>query len=148
EIVDRGAVYQAHNLLGHVRALFNWAIARGIYGLDRSPCDRLRPSAVIGKKLARQRVLDDNELRVFWRVTHEIGYPYGQLFRMLALTGQRKSEVAEARWSEIDLERKLWTIPAQRMKAAAAHLVPLADDVIALLTVLPRFNKGDFLFST
>jgi integrase len=67
---------------------------------------------------------------------------------MLALTGQRKSEVAEARWSEIDLKRKLWTIPAERMKAAAPHVVPLADDVVALLVALPRFNKGDCLFST
>jgi integrase len=148
EVVDRGAPYQAHNLLGHVRTLFNWTIARGIYGLDRSPCDRLRPAAVIGRKLARQRVLDDDELRAFWRATHELGYPYGPLFRMLALTGQRKSEVAEARWREFDLQAKLWSIPAARMKADAAHIVPLTDDVVALLASLPRFNKGDCLFST
>jgi integrase len=40
---------------------------------------------------------------------------------MLALTGQRRNEVAGARWSEIDLKEKLWTIPAERMKAGAAH---------------------------
>ena len=61
--VDRDAPYQAHNLLGHVRTLFNWAIARGVYGLDRSPCDRMRPAAVIGKKLARQRILNDDGIR-------------------------------------------------------------------------------------
>ena len=66
ETVDRGAPYQAHNLLGHVRTLFNWAIARGVYGLDRSPCDRLRPAAVIGKKLARQRILNGVEVRALW----------------------------------------------------------------------------------
>jgi integrase len=147
-VVDRGALYQAHNLLGHVRVLFNWAIARGIYGLERSPCDRLRPAAVIGKKLARRRVLDDDELYAFWRATRRLGYPYGPLFRMLALTGQRKSEVAEARWLEFDLTRKLWTIPAERMKADAAHVVPLTDDVIAILHALPRFKKGDHVFST
>jgi integrase len=147
-VVDRGAPYQAHNLLGHVRTLFNWAIARGIYGLDRSPCDRLRPATVIGKKLARRRVLDDDELRAFWRATQRLGYPYGSLFRMLALTGQRKSEVGEARWREFDFNRKLWTIPAERMKADAAHVVPLTDDVIAILKSLPRFNKGDHLFSS
>jgi integrase len=148
EVVDRGALYQAHNLLGHVRTLFNWAIARGVYGLDRSPCDRLRPAAVIGKKLARQRILNDDELGAFWRAAAELGYPYGPLFRMLALTGQRKSEVAEARWPEFDLAKKLWIIPAERMKADAAHVVPLADDVLALLASLPRFHKGDHLFST
>jgi integrase len=148
EAVERGAPYQAHNLFGHVRTLFNWAIARGIYGLDRSPCDRMRPAAVIGRKLARQRVLDERELRAFWGATNRIGYPYGPLFRMLALTGQRKSEAAEARWCEIDLARKLWTIPPERMKANAAHVVPLSDDVITLLEALPRFTKGDYLFST
>jgi len=148
EVVDRGALYQAHNLLGHIRTLFNWAIARGVYGLDRSPCDRLRPAAVIGKKLARQRVLNDDELCAFWRAGGELGYPYGPLFRMLALTGQRKSEVAEARWSEFDLAKRLWIIPTERMKADAAHVVPLADDVIALLASLPQFHKGDHLFST
>jgi hypothetical protein len=50
EVVARGAPYQAHNLLGHIRRLFNWAIARGVYGLDRSPCDRMKPRDVIGPK--------------------------------------------------------------------------------------------------
>jgi integrase len=103
---------------------------------------------VIGKKLARQRVLDDDELHAFWRATRRLPYPYGPLFRMLALVGQRKAEVAEARWSEIDLARKLWIIPAARMKSDAAHVVPLTDEAVALLTSLPRFNKGDCLFST
>ena len=66
----------------------------------------------------------------------------------MALTGQRKSEVAEARWSEFDLAAKVWVIPAERMKADAAHLVPLSDEVIAILKSLPRFTRGDHLFST
>ena len=53
--VLRGSPYQAHNLLGHIRRLFNWAIARGLYGLDRSPCDRMKPKEVIGKKALRTR---------------------------------------------------------------------------------------------
>ena len=148
EVVERNAPYQAHNLLGHVRTLFNWAIARGVYGVDRSPCDRLRPAAVIGKKQARQRVLNDRELRAAWAATGELGYPYGQLFRLLIVTGQRKSEVAEAGWSEFDLTKKLWTIPSDRMKADAAHLVPLSDDALDILKSLPRFEGGDCLFST
>ena len=43
---------------------------------------------------------------------------------------------------------KLWTIPAERMKADAAHVVPLSDDVVAILQSLPRFKKGDHVFST
>jgi len=145
---DRGAPYQAHNLLTTARRLFSWAIDQQVYGLESSPCDRLKPKAIIGKKIFRKRVLDDDELRAFWRATLRLGYPYGPLFRMLALTGQRKSEVAEARWSEIDLPRKLWTISAERMKADAAHVVPLTDDVVGILKPLPRFKKGDHVFST
>jgi integrase len=77
-----------------------------------------------------------------------MGYPYGPLLRLLALTGQRKSEVADARWSEFDLQQKLWTIPAARMKADAPHVVPLSDAAIEILKTLPRFESGDHLFST
>ncbi|MFZ0238345.1 MAG: site-specific integrase [Xanthobacteraceae bacterium] len=66
----------------------------------------------------------------------------------MMLTGTRRSEVAEAKWSEFDLVKKIWTIPAERMKAVAAHLVPLSDDAIAVLNSLPRFKSGDCLFST
>jgi integrase len=148
EAVDRGAPYQAHNLLGHIRTLFNWAIGRGVYGLERSPCDRLKPKQVIGQKLARQRILNETEIKALWAATGKIGYPYGPLFRLLLVTGQRKSEVAEARWSEFDLDKSLWTIPAERMKANAAHVVPLSDEAKNILEGVPRSNKGDCLFST
>jgi integrase len=147
-VKDRGAPYQAHNLLVLARRLFSWAIDQHVYGLESSPCDRLKPKAIIGKKESRTRVFTDDEWRALWRATRRLGYPYGPLFRMLALTGQRKSEVAEARWSEFDLARKLWTIPAERMKASAAHIVPLTDDVLAILKSLPRFKRGDHVFST
>jgi len=67
---------------------------------------------------------------------------------MLALTGQRKSEVAEARWSEFDLTKKVWLIPAERMKTDVDHVVPLSDDVLDLLKSLSRSKNGDHLFST
>jgi integrase len=147
-VKDRGAPYQAHNFLGYARRLFAWAIDQHCYGLESSPCDRLKPKAIIGKKAARSRVLSDGELRALWRAAEGIPYPYGPLFRILVLTGQRKSEVADARWPEFDVGRKLWIIPAERMKAEAPHVVPLSDDSIAILEALPRFNKGDYLFST
>jgi integrase len=146
--VKRGAPYRAHNLLAHVRRLFNWAIARGVYGIDRSPCDRMKPSKVIGPKQLRTRILTDDELRAVWNAARKMGYPNGPLIQMLVLTGQRRSEVAEAQWSEIDPAAGLWRIPASRMKAKAAHVLPLTADVMALLNKLPRFSEGDFLFST
>ena len=148
EVVDRGAPYQAHNLLGHVRTLFNWAIARGVYGISASPCDRLKPAAVIGRKQARARVLNDAEIRALWSASEAIGYPYGPLFQLLLVTGQRKSEVGEAHWNEFDLANRLWAIPASRMKSDAPHEVPLSDLALAVLSELPRFKSGGFLFST
>jgi len=146
--VDAGKLYQAHNLLGYARRLWNWAIGQHAYGIETSPCDRLKPKDIIGEKQQRTRILSDVELRATWRAGEGLGYPYGPLFRLLILTGQRKSEVAEARWSEFDLEKKLWVIPAERMKADAAHVVPLSDDAVAILKSLPTFNSGDHLFST
>jgi integrase len=146
EIVSRGTPYAAHNALAHLRSLFNWACDR--YDLDSSPCDRIKPARIIGKKEVRQRVLSDDELRAFWRVTGRLGYPFGPLYRMLLLTGQRRDEVAKARWREFDLTKRLWTVPPERFKSDTVHLVPLSSDVIALLGELPRFKKFDHLFST
>jgi len=145
---DRGKIHHAHNLLGYIRRLFNWAIDQQVYvGLETSPCDRLKPNAIIGEKKLRNRILNDIELRAAWIAADRMGYPYGPLFRLSMLTGQRKSEVAEAQWSEFDLAKKIWTIPAGRMKADAAHIVPLSDDALVVLESLPRFNGGDYLFS-
>jgi integrase len=144
---DRGKIHHAHNLLGYIRRLYNWAIDQQVYaGLETSPCDRLKPNSIIGEKKLRNRILGDAELRAAWIAADRLGYAYGPLFKLLMLTGARKSEVAEARWSEFDLDKKLWTIPAERMKADAAHIVPLSDDAIALLKSLPR-GDGDCLFS-
>jgi integrase len=93
-------------------------------------------------------VLDDDEVTALWRAAGRTNYPFGPLVRMLLLTGQRRSEVAEARWREFDLDKKLWSIAIARMKGKAAHVVPLTDDVLALLRSLPRFARGDYVFST
>lgn len=148
EIADRPARYHAHNVFGHVRTFFNWAIDRGKYGLETSPCDRLKPARLIGAKKPRQRVLSDDELFAFMRAADRLGYPFGPMFKLLAITGQRKSEVSDARWREFDLERAVWTVPPERFKSDASHLVPLTDDALDVLRSLPRFRRGDHLFST
>ncbi len=66
-------------------------------------------------------------------------------------TGQRKSEVSDARWREFDLDRKIWTVPAERFKSGQSHIVPLSDNALAVLNGLPKFvgkDAGDCLFST
>jgi integrase len=146
-IKDAGKSAQARNVLGYARRLFNWAIDQHVYGLESSPCERLRPTAIIGKKEGRTRILNDAEKRAAWHAAAKLGFPYGSIYQLLMLTGQRRSEVAEASWSEIDLGKKLWTIPASRMKAGAAHVVPLSEDAVRLLQSLPRFGNN-FIFST
>jgi integrase len=102
---------------------------------------------VLGAKPFGRRVLADAEIAALWRATGTIPYPLGPLYRLLLLTGQRLGEVAEARWGEFDLAARLWTIPPERFKSDATHVVPLADDALALLAGLPRFG-GDAVFTT
>ena len=148
KIADRPAPYLAHIVLGHLRSLFNWAINRETYGLESSPCDRIKPAAIIGPKVPRQRVLEDPELASLWRASEALGYPFGPLYKLLLLTGARKSEVAKARWGEFDLQKMVWKIPPERFKSNATHLIPLTDPAVAIIGSLPRFTKGDHLFST
>jgi integrase len=147
-IARRPAPYTAHIVLGHARSLFNWAINRGAYGLETSPCDRIKPSALIGAKEPRQRVLSDSEIGAVWSATEKLGYPFGPLYQLLLLTGARKNEVAGAKWGEFDLKKKIWTVPPERFKSNASHLVPLSDQALAIIERLPRFTKGDRLFTT
>jgi integrase len=167
-IKNRGAPYQAHNVLGHAKRIFGWAVDQHVYGLEVSPCDRLKPRAIVGEKKARQRVLSDDEIRAFWRAASRMPYPYGPAARMLLLTGQRHREVAEARrsefhpellslirkhdaepvsWQNVSADWKLWSVGAERFKSDAPHMVPLPNDVCSLIASLPQF-RGPYLFST
>lgn len=143
---------QARNLLGHLKTFFSWAIERGAYGLESSPCEHLKGARIIGERQSDDRTLNDAELVAFWQATGHLGYPYGPLYRLLLLSGLRLNEVADAVWSEFDLAKGVWMIPAARMKgkngAARPHSIPLTADILTILGSLPRFNRGEYLFST
>jgi integrase len=140
-----GGPYAARHALSAARKLFNWAVGRDL--LATSPCDRVKAGELHGAPEARDRVLTDGELRAVWAAAEATPYPYGPLVQMLILTGQRRDEVAGARWGEVDLRRALLTIGAERMKAKAGHAVPLTPAAVAILEGLPRFAAGDFVFS-
>jgi integrase len=146
--VRRGKRAHAHNLFGHIRRLFGWAVPLRI---EYSPCSQLSPRKLIGERVRRDRVLTDDEIRCLWRATARIGYPYGPLYRLLLLSAVRLTEACEATWSEFDLKAGTWEIPAARMKktggAAKPHLVPLTEDILKVLENLPRFKSGQYLFS-
>lgn len=62
------------------------------------------------------------------------------------LTTTRTSETLGARWSELDLDNRVWTIPAERMKARRAHRVPLTSDSVVILNILHEVRRGEFIF--
>jgi integrase len=165
---------QARNLLGSLKTLFSWAIERGTFGLEVSPCDHLRSARIIGEKESGDRVLNDDEIFAFWRSARRMGYPAGPLYQLLLLIGLRLNEVADGRWTEFDpavtrairqrqenhsvdwtklkSDHLAWVIPGDRMKGkngkARPHVVPLTADVLVILETLPHFKRGDYLFST
>jgi integrase len=62
------------------------------------------------------------------------------------LTAARSGEILGMRWSEIDLDKKIWTVPANRMKAGREHRVPLSGRAVSILKQLAKISAGDFVF--
>jgi integrase len=145
----RTAPGMARALLALVKRFFNWAVDQQTYGLDRSPCDRLSVSRIIGPMSARSRRLSDIEIFALWRAAARMKYPVGPLYQMLLLTGLRLNEAAQLSWSEVHGD--IIVIPPQRMKAkegrAREHLVPLSSLARDIIASLPRYRGGRYLFS-
>ena len=89
--------------------------------------------------------MNDDELARIIAAARQIGGPYGGIVELLALTGQRREEVARCTWDEIDMGRRTWKLSSARTKNAKAHEVYLSDQAVA---VLGRVDKtGAFVFS-
>ena len=80
----------------------------------------------------RDRTLSEAEIRAVWSATDQTT-DYGAIVRLLLLLGQRRDEVGGLRWSELDLVRGMWSIPAERTKNKRGHLVPLPAQVLTIL---------------
>ncbi len=143
--------YAGRQLLTYAKQIFAWAKNQDCYGLEASPCSDVSWKQFSVKLVSRDRILADAELREIWAATAQtdrFGYPFAPLVRFLLLTGARLREAAEMTWREIDFEKGLWTVPAERMKGKAAHEAPLASAAIELLKTLPRWEGGFFVFTT
>jgi integrase len=147
-LIDKGSPAAARRLFAIIRRLFNWSVHRQTFDIDRSPCDRLRPTDIVGRQTARSRILTDDELRALWRATGKMGYPSRPIVRLLLLTGLRRMEVAQARWSEFSPDKAVWIIPRERMKGDAVHVVPLTGEMLAVINELPRINGNECLFTS
>ncbi|WP_027834871.1 tyrosine-type recombinase/integrase [Maritalea myrionectae] len=142
-IVANGTATRANRALAAIKTLMNWAVDRGF--LDVSPVANMRPPT---KEVPRERVLTHEEICACWYGAIEEGYPFTQFTQLLILLGQRRGEVAGMRWSELDFDRGLWTLPSSRVKNGTAHFVPLPKLALDILNSIPRFLNSDYVFTT
>src|SRR5262245_62102020 len=139
-IEQRGAPVAANKTLKSLKTFFRWCVGRAV--LDQSPAEGV---PLPSKEVARDRVLDDNELAHIILAARKIGGAYGGIVEFLTLTGQRREEVARLEWAELDLTRRVWTLPKSRTKNAKAHVVHLSEQSMA---VLARADQpGPYVFS-
>jgi integrase len=127
--IHKTAPVAANRALSYLKTFFAWCVEEEI--LEHSPVAIMRP---LGKEIARDRVLNNEEIRAVWQAAEELG-TVGRAIRFLLVTGQRRGEVGGMRWSEIDLQKRTWTLPKERTKAARAHEVPLSDLAVSLIGV-------------
>ena len=144
-IIDRGSPVTANRVFATLRTFFNWLVERGV--IDDTPTAKLKKPT---EEKARERVLTDSEIRLFWRATEGFEYPFGPMWRLLLLTGQRRNEIAGMRRDELALdgEEPLWTLPGSRTKNGRLHLVPLAPVTAEIIRGLPVIGKKGFVFTT
>jgi integrase len=122
-----------------IRKMFKWAVSNG--DIAESPIRDMDPPPTLP---SRDRVLTDEELALVWNAAAQLGEPFGSFIRMLAITGQRRDEVAKMQWQELSRSQRMWTVPGERVKNAATNDVPLSNAAIAILDALAGFgSKAD-----
>jgi integrase len=140
-IEQRGAPVAANKALKSIKMFLRWCVGRAI--LDQSPTEGVPMPT---KEIARDRVLSDEELAAVILAARAVDDRYGGIVELLALTGQRREEVAKLAWEELDLSKRVWTIPKHRTKNAKAHVVHLSDESMAVLHRMGIHGPHAFAF--
>lgn len=130
-----------NRVLALVKTIFRYALSRD--WIEASPAEAMEKPA---SESERDRTLDMGEVARIWNAAKLLGYPYGPFVRLLLLTGQRRSEVANMRWDGVDLPGATWAFSANEAKSKRGQLVPLSPMAKAIIEGLPRF--GPYVFST
>ena len=130
----------AREVRGALSGFYAWAMQMGL--AEANP--------TIGTKRPktnepRDRVLEDDELVRVWRACDD-GTDYSRIIRLLILSGCRRAEIGDMRWSEIDLDKGLWTLPAERSKNGKQHALPLMPAMREIIESVPRMASRDALF--
>lgn len=134
------------NVYAVMRRLFRWAVGRG--DILRSPLDGAEAPPL---PQSRDRVLSDDELRLAWNCSGDLGYPFGSYYRLLILTGQRREEVAGLEWRELDRASAEWKLPGERSKNSEAQTIHLSALAIAELDKAAggdKWPKRGLVFTT
>jgi integrase len=134
----------ASRLRGRIESILAWATVRG-YRDGANPAqwknhlDHLLPARGRVRKVAHHAALPYDEMQTFMAALSERPAVTALALRFAILTAARTGEVIGARWGEIDFDKKLWTVPAERMKTGRSHRVPLSAEALA---VLKRIGVG------
>ena len=135
--VERAAGPIARNRArASLSAFFAWLIREGL--LDVNP---VAGTGKANEGPSRDRVLNAAELAEVWRASTGT---FGDIIRLLLLTGQRRNEIGFLRWSEIDFGRGMIVFPPERTKNKLKHELPLAPQALAILQ--KRQRQGGHVF--
>ena len=124
----------------HWRSGMNPAIWRG-------NLKSLLPTISKAKRVVHHKAMDMDALPAFAAELRAREAMAARLVEYVILTACRSIEAREARWIEIDLDKGIWTIPKERMKAGREHIVPLSKRVLEILAPLAEISSGEFVFA-
>ena len=131
--------------------MLSWAKVRG-YRSGENPAqwrghlDHLLPARGKVHKVEHHAALPYDQLPAFMRDLRERDGVAALALEFAILTATRTSETLNAAWSEFDLDNKLWTIPAERMKGGREHRVPLCDRAVAIVAEMRTVKRSDYVF--
>jgi integrase len=123
-------------------SIFSWAIDEEMYGIEMNPCQSIRSKSYGYARPNSGRPFTDEELQALWRSSDLAPYPWGSWFKFVVLTAARNEEAVVPRWSEIDFEKEIWTIPPEHAKGGVEVRKPLSKAAIQLLKSLPRDKEA------
>jgi len=140
-VKDRGAKVKANRVHAALSRFFKWASSPGHKYISTNPMLGLeRPT----KENARERTLTDQELGKVWQASSKLPV-LGDVVKLLTLTGMRREEATQLKWSEIDGD--CIKLAGARTKNGGAHIVPLSKPAQKLLAGLRRIEGSEFVFT-
>ena len=144
-VLEKGyAPATCNRLVILMKFIYNCAIRWEMLPPKGNPCDGVEPFEDHG---ARERYLTHEEVqRLFDELDRNRNIQVGQVIRLLLYTGARKREILDAKWEDIDWQRRILTIPAARSKSKKVHYIPLSDAATELLQSLPRQEDIPWVF--